>query len=808
MAKKKTTANPISTIERYKLEIQYYEKEAQVWGERVRKILRRYKDERNTRDYNYRNARFNILYSNIQTLLPAVYGNNPKPNIERRFKDDDDLGRITSDILERCASFFVGKEEFRQTMRSALFDRLIGGRGVSWSRYVPHFKTEEPSEVAIDGLQVTNDVDEAGASIDEPQEIVEFEETVTDYVHWSDFGHNWARTRDEIYLKWRIVYLSREELVARFGEEIGNKIPLDYEPKGLADQKKESAIKKAIIYELWDKMEKCASWIHKDHPDYLDWQPDPLQLDGFFPSNEVYGILANDSMIPVPDYAEYQDQAQELDELTSRIAAITRAIKVAGVYDASAEGVERLLAEGTENKLIRVEQWAMFAEKGGLKGVMDLLPVKDIADTLLTLYEARDRVKQDLYEITGLSDIIRGATKVETATAQQIKSQFATLRLSDTQEAMATFARDAVRNICVIVANHFTIDTIKQISGVKLLTAQEKQQIKMQQQQVQAQYQQAMQMFKMHQSQPPVGQNPIQGQPQKPTPQPQGAPQPPPPPPPLSDDMQELLANPTWEEVEQLLRNKPALAFKIDIETDSTIKMDEESERQDRLEFLKAAATFIGEAGQIGMEQPLIVPLLGHMLMFGVRGFKVGKDLEGQFKIAIAKMEKEAQNPQKKPNPDQEKLQLEKQKHDDDMSFEQQKHQQDIQIAKEKATFDQQTAIAEQQAQAIQNKQEMDNELILAREKMQMEYDLEMKKHQMTTEAASKPPIQLDTRLFEQTGNHIKGLADGLAESHKTMANAANTLAQAATAMHQHTTKKRSVKMTTPEGRVLQAEVH
>src|ERR1700743_3968583 len=105
-----------SRLERYKREIDYYEKESYAWSDRVRRILRRYKDERSPREG--RIARFNILYYNVQTLTPAVYGNNPKPDIERRFKDNDNLGRVTSDVLERCASFFVEKEDFRSAMRS------------------------------------------------------------------------------------------------------------------------------------------------------------------------------------------------------------------------------------------------------------------------------------------------------------------------------------------------------------------------------------------------------------------------------------------------------------------------------------------------------------------------------------------------------------------------------------------------------------------------------------------------------------------------------------------------------------------
>jgi hypothetical protein len=45
------------------------------------------------------------------------------------------------------------------------------------------------------------------------------------------------------------------------------------------------------------------------------------------------------------------------------------------------------------------------------------------------------------------------------------------------------------------------------------------------------------------------------------------------------------------------------------------------------------------------------------MLKFGVRGFPVGKDLEGAIDLALKKMEKAAANPQPKQDPEMAKVQ-------------------------------------------------------------------------------------------------------------------------------------------------------
>lgn len=501
---------------RWVAEIMLYEKEAQDWEKRARDICRRYKDKRNPTEEKL--ARFNILWSNIQTLLPSVYAKNPKTNIDRSFKDKDPIGRVTADVLERSVSYFVSSESFGRAMRQAVLDRLLSGRGDVWVRYEPYFKDAEVQgneEVRGEGTQITDD---SYPEVEEPLQEVYFEKVCFDYVHWEDIGHTIARTEEEVRAKWRRVYMDREELMERFGEELGSQVPLDYSPRNLNDEKVADDLKKASIYEIWHEKKKEVIWLHKSFPEILDKRPDPLGLADFYCCPvSLLATTANDSLLPVPDYTQYQDQALELDRLTSRIASITRALKVAGVCDASAQGVERLLAEGVENQLIPVDQWAVHSEKGGLKGVMDLMPMLDIAQTLLALYQARDKVKQDLYEVNGIADIIRGSSDPdETAAAQKIKGDFASVRLRFIQDRVQEFARDLVRISAQLIAKHFSIETIKKISGVSLLTNQEKALLQ-QYMQMQAQQAQQQQML-MQQQQQMAQQPPMQGQPHPPQP--------------------------------------------------------------------------------------------------------------------------------------------------------------------------------------------------------------------------------------------------------------------------------------------------
>jgi len=597
-----------------------YERESKPWESRAKKIIKRYKSANNDLASADTKAQYNILWSNVQTLHPALYDGTPTPNVDRRFEDDEEVNTTVAQILERSASYFVKTNDFDDCMNQAVLDRLLAGRGTVWARYVPNFKDVQISgneEVRGDGVQITDDV-ETGDDVE--QELYS-EDVVLDYVHWCDFGHSVARTWQEARAVWRKVYLSKKELEDRFGEKAKD-VPLDAKALGKTEDDTSQAATKATIYELWDRVTKKAYWFHKDIEDFLDVQPDPLELSGFYPCpRPIFATLANDSLIPTPDYVLYQPQARELDTLTARIDKLTRALKVVGVYDSSAEGVQRMLSENVDNRLIPVEQWAVFAEKGGLKGVVDFMPIEMVANVLQGLYPARDKVKQDIYEITGISDIVRGATNAnETATAQQIKGQFATLRLDNMQKEVARFSRDCVKLITEIIAEHFSLETLKNVSGVRLLTQQEKMMAE-----------QAMHMQQQFASLPPEQQQMAQ------------------PPAPLPEHIQKMLKKPTWEEVEAVLRENGARCFRIDIETDSTIKADQEAEKAARSEFLTAAGGFIQQASQIQSTE--LQPLLMEMLEFGVRGFKVGRELETEFKVAKDALKAKSENPSPQQDP-------------------------------------------------------------------------------------------------------------------------------------------------------------
>jgi hypothetical protein len=565
MANDKATVN--HSYEDWYKTIMGYERSYKRWEARADRIVKKYKDD--SRYDRNPNARFNILWSNVQTIQPAIFARLPRPDVSRRFKDNDPIGRVASMMLERALEFEIEHYgDYKSAMNNSVLDRLLGGRGVSWVRYEPHIVGEiAGDEGPEDGFSVTEDADEAeteGGEERENPERIEYECAPVDYVHWKEFGHSpGARTWEEVTAVWRKVYMSRSALVERFGEEMGYKIPLDTKP---ADDKNSykpmDGQYEAVIYEIWDKETGKVLWLSKSLGKIIDERDDPLQLENFWPCPKpLYSTLTTDSLEPIPDFVIYQDQARELDVLCDRIDGLINALKVRGVYDASATELQRLFSEGENNTMIPVHNWMAFAEKQGMKGAIDLVDLAPFASALMSCYQAMEQVKGQIYELMGIADIQRGQTDPsETLGAQIIKSNNAAGRLKTMQHAVVDFATSLLSIKAQIICNHFTDETLIQISGAQQLSQQDQKYI------------------------------------------PQAI---------------------------ALLRDQAAKNFRIEVTSDSMIYQDEQQEKADRIAFLSSVGSFLQTALPTAQAAPELTPMLLEMLKFGVTAFKAGKQLEG-----------------------------------------------------------------------------------------------------------------------------------------------------------------------------------
>lgn len=548
--------------------------------ERGSKIVRRYRDERDSIDN--RKRRFNILWSNVQVQKPALYGRPAKPDVQRRHNDEDPVGRTASMILERAISYEVENfSDFNAAMNGAVEDRLLPGRGVSWVRYEPQI-TAVPGEGGVEAggqeaaageTQITEDEDNP------PNERVTEARCPTDYVYWQDFLHNPARTWEEVWWVGRWVYMTKQEGIDRFGE-VFEAVPIAYdstENQTTKKAKQDYSDKKAKVAEIWNKRTGKVCWVAKGYPKHLDEKPDPLQLEGFFPCpRPLTATMTTDSIIPVPDYAEYQDQAEELDALTQRISLLTRACKAVGVFNAEHKALVRLFNESVDNTMIPVDSWAAFAEKGGLRGEVVFMDLTTIIAALQQLYASREQVKQTIYEVMGISDIIRGSTDPnETLGAQQLKANFGSTRLKSDQQEVARYASDLFKMKAQIMSRFYPPEILVSMSGI---------------------------------DQTQDGQNP------------------------------ELLTAAL-----ELIKNSTSRDWRIAVESDSLSQVDEQEDKQSRIDCVRAVGTFLKDALPAAQSAPGMIPLISEMVKFLMRGFKVGKTLESAIESSMQAAQQQAQ---------------------------------------------------------------------------------------------------------------------------------------------------------------------
>lgn len=459
-------ATPAGMAQRWGTEISAARQELRKFHDDAKKIVHRYLDKRD--DFGRDESRVNLFWSTMKVMFSMLYARPPKADVSRSWQDsDDDQARVAGTILQRLLnrSFADNMSAWDAAVRNGIEDWLVVGMGQVWLRY--EVKTEPYLvEAVIDPMTGTELVPATEG------ERITHEDAACDYVYWEDFFWSPARTWAEVRWVARRVYMTKDQLVERFGEEIARIIPMDRPSKStnLQETPKHDPWNKAEVFEIWCKENRKVYWYAVGAEVILDVKDDPLKLDEFFPCPKP--LVANtttSNFMPRADYIFAQDQFNELDEINTRITWLTRAAKVAGVYDKSAgDSVGRMFSQAAENQLIPVDNWAMFAEAGGVKGKVDFAPIDQIVNCIERLRQYRQDKVMQIYEVLGVSDVMRGSSKAsETATAQQIKAQFGSTRVQLMQFYIAEWISHALKIKAEIICKHWQPETIIRRSNIE-----------------------------------------------------------------------------------------------------------------------------------------------------------------------------------------------------------------------------------------------------------------------------------------------------------------------------------------------------
>ncbi|WP_179038986.1 hypothetical protein [Rhizobium leguminosarum] len=626
---------------RWQQELERAQRYFRSWHDRCVKIEKIYLDQQSDQT-NAAKRRFPMLWANTSVLQPAVYARVPQPVVERRFKDAQPVARMASELVERNLAYMGDEADIDSIMRAVRDDFLLCARGTVWLRYEADFEPldmgVQPSDPPANGGLLPGGLPGGMGENGVPPEAVTDERVCIDYVHWSDFLHSPARRWKDVTWVARRVPMTDEELEKRFGPDAMTSLSAQAAGSNKGSNQTERAENegKTHVWEIWCKSENYTVWIADGAPVALEVSEPPLDLTHFWPCpRPAYGTMSTSSLIPVPDYVYYQQQCDEIDLLTKRVNKLTDQLRLKVFYPsgdgAISPAIEKAMRPKNDTVMVPIPEWAAFTDKGGSKAIVTL-PIDEVQKVIIACIQARKQLIEDVYQITGISDIVRGDTQAsETATAQRIKSQWGSIRIRDRQSELARFARDIIRLAGEIICDQFQPETLMLVSGIKLPTMAEKQQVQLQMQQMHMAAQQAAARAEQ------MG-------------------QPAPPPPQMPPQLEQMMQQPTIDEVVQLLRNDSIRGFQIDIETDSTIEPDEDAEKQRRMEFVQMIGGFLQQAGAMAQQNPMLVPVMVETLLFAARGFRAGRQLESTLEQVGAQFSEAATAPKQPPEPPAEQM--------------------------------------------------------------------------------------------------------------------------------------------------------
>jgi len=540
--------------------------------------------------------KFNILWSNVDTIHGAILGRTPRPDVRRRFLSDNKVERDAAIVIERALSYSLDQYDIKGTLDRVVNDHLAPGYGIPRVHYKPYMSTvmkqtelepreeiDENGEVAVkyynDNMEVSTESvqvqDEGAFMYQEEQELI-YQEVYCSHIPWKHF--HWQEASSWELVNWCAIelILDRQALIDEFGEE-GKEVPLNYHyQKESITQSKEDYGTHALVYEIFDKRSKKIRYLAEGMNDFIKVIDDDLNLENFYPFPQpLWSNLKSGTLIPKPDYFFYQEQAEELEIVTKRINALTKQLKYRGFYDGMFKELGNVSSQ-EDGDFYPLTDFSAKLPEGDIRRLIASMPLEEIQKVIIALEQRRESIKQTIYEITGISDIVRGSTKAsETLGAQQMKQQNAGMRISTKQAKVERMIRDLLRIKAELIAEKFTQETLTQMTGIE-----------------------------------------------------------------VTPEIMDLIGS-------DILR-----AYKIDVETDSTIFEDAQLEQKNRVEVLGAITQFMQQAFpavQAGFISPEIAK---EMVLFGIRSFKSGRQLEDAIEqFASESQAKQAPNQPSQPNP-------------------------------------------------------------------------------------------------------------------------------------------------------------
>lgn len=530
---------------------------------------------------------YDLFWASVEILKPAIYAKPPVVVSKPRFSDSGKSEKVAAELIERVVNSEFERSDIDLVMLGVRDDLAILNRGVAW--------------VTLEEKNGRKGV-------------------CVEHLDREDFLHDPARKWSDVGWVARRAWMTRKEMADRFRATSGEAYQ-DADFEVLKQDRRNGAADdslKAAVWEVWSKVDNRVYWVSPGVDVMLDEDKPHLNLSNFFPCpRPAYGTTQRRSLVPVPDYRRYARHLDQINALTLRIYDLLREVKLRGLLPAGGDvgiALETAISENTSAMFIPVPAAALMAS-GGSANLVQFLPLQELAATITGLIEARNQLFNDFFQLSGISDIMRGATDAqETYGAQRLKSQYGSIRVRDKIDEIVRLARDSARISVEIIADNFSRDLLLEISQMEIPTRAEMEKaLASVQESAKAELDQLGEKAAEIAQQEDAQQQLQQAQQQiiaKYAPQ-----------------IEQIRNTVVIEDVMGLITDERARSIAIDIETDSTVMVDEAQEKQSRAEFLAAFANASGAIqGLIQMGEDG-AKLAGAMLKFSLQPYNVSREL-------------------------------------------------------------------------------------------------------------------------------------------------------------------------------------
>lgn len=475
-----------------------------------------------------------MFFSQVQTLQSRLYAKPPNPDVRRRFEMEGPEGQAAKQaavVVERALSTMVDITAFHSAVDRAVTDYLVAGLGVLWLEYEPKIVQTEMGPVIAD------------------------QKVLLKHVPWKRF--HWEQGKDWDDVDWvaRDHYLTAKEIKEQFGKTPDIEAKTEGEKRG--DYK---------VTEIYFRPKRQRIVIADCFEEPLDVSDDQLGLSGFYPCPQpMMANIRSRELVPMPDHAVYAKSYEYINRLVQRIQSITGQIKVAGFYDAQLSELSQLTNTDDGAYLPVSNLTERLASTGvtDFNKVLATLPIQEKVEVVRELQALLMAEKARLDEQTGIADVVRGATNPnETASAQQIKANWANVRLSRKMGEINRTLREVFRIQAEIMSEHFTPETFYLLTGMQV--------------------------------------DPV---------------------------------------VLQVLKSDMMRNLAIDVETDSTVALEDEEEKRQKIEFLNYVTPFLQNMLPAIQQGALPGDIGKELILFAIRAFKHGRQLEDAIEAAPGTMQ-------------------------------------------------------------------------------------------------------------------------------------------------------------------------